>query len=67
MRPRRLCVRTLATPINVERQMAKKPGTGRGPEFVLFNITYEDGSQRSNRRVTMDEAAGGDGMVKAAL
>ena len=47
--------------------MAKKPGTGRGPEYVLFNVTYEDGSQRSNRRVTTDEAAGGDGAVKAAL
>ena len=29
--------------------MAKKPG-GRA-EFVFFNVTYEDGSQRSNRRV----------------
>jgi hypothetical protein len=47
--------------------MAKKPGTGRGPEFVLFNVTYEDGSQRSNRRVTTDDAAGGDQQVKAAL
>jgi hypothetical protein len=46
--------------------VAKKPGTGR-PEFVLFNVTYEDGSQRSNRRVTVDEAAGGDPVVKAAL
>ncbi len=47
--------------------MAKKPGTGRGPEYVLFNVIYEDGSQRSNRRVTTDEAAGGEGAVKAAL
>jgi hypothetical protein len=48
--------------------MAKKPGTnGRAPEYVLFNVTYEDDSQRSNRRVTTDEAAGGDGAVKAAL
>ena len=47
--------------------MAKKPGTGRGPEYVLFNVIYEDGSQRSRRRVTTDEAAGGDGAVKAAL
>jgi hypothetical protein len=47
--------------------MAKKPGTGRGPEYVLFNVIYEDGSQRSHRRVTTDEAAGGDGAVKAAL
>ena len=47
--------------------MAKKPGTGRGPEYVLFNVVYEDGSQRSNRRVTTDEAAGSDAVVKAAL
>ena len=47
--------------------MAKKPGTGRGPEYVLYNVVYEDGSQRSNRRVTTDEAAGGDPVVKAAL
>ena len=47
--------------------MAKKPGTGRGPEFVLFNVTYEDGSQRSNRRVTTEDAAGGNNQVTAAL
>ena len=47
--------------------MAKKPGTGRGPVYVLFNVTYEDGSQRSNRRVTIDEAAGGEPVIKAAL
>ena len=29
--------------------MAKKP-TAR-VEFALFNVTYEDGSQRSNRKV----------------
>lgn len=29
--------------------MAKKPGTRT--EFVLFDVFYEDGSQRSNRRV----------------
>lgn len=32
--------------------MAKKP-TARA-EFVLFNVTYEDGSQKSNRRVPLD-------------
>ena len=31
--------------------MAKKPGTNPKGEFVLFDVTYEDGSQRSNRRV----------------
>ena len=30
--------------------MAKKPGTNRN-EFVFFDVVYEDGSQRSNRRV----------------
>ena len=32
--------------------MAKKP-TAR-TEFVLFNVTYEDGSQKSNRKVPLD-------------
>jgi len=32
--------------------MAKKP-TAR-TEFVLFNVTYEDGSQKSNRKVPVD-------------
>ena len=31
--------------------MARKPGTRGGAEFVLFDVFYEDGSQRSNRRV----------------
>ena len=31
--------------------MARKPGTRTGGEFVLFDVIYEDGSQRSNRRV----------------
>ena len=34
--------------------MAKKP-TAR-QEFVLFNVIYEDGSQRSNRKVPADIA-----------
>lgn len=29
----------------------KKPGTNAGAEFVLFDVTYEDGTQLSNRRV----------------
>ena len=32
-------------------KMARKPGTRAGAEFVLFDVVYEDGSQRSNRRV----------------
>jgi hypothetical protein len=32
-------------------RMAKKPGTNPKGEFVFFDVVYEDGSQRSNRRV----------------
>jgi len=39
--------------------MARKP-TAR-QEFVLFNVIYEDGSQRSNRRVPADILGGLDG------
>lgn len=39
--------------------MAKKP-TARS-EFVLFDVIYEDGSQRSNRRVSADILGGLDG------
>jgi hypothetical protein len=31
--------------------MARKPGTRSAAESVLFDVFYEDGSQRSNRRV----------------
>jgi hypothetical protein len=31
--------------------MAKKPGSNPKREYVFFNVVYEDGSQRSNRRV----------------
>lgn len=39
--------------------MAKKP-TPR-TEFVLYDVIYEDGSQRSNRRVPADLLEGLDG------
>jgi len=39
--------------------MARKPGTRT--EFVLFDVFYEDGSQRSNRRVPSDVLGGLDG------
>lgn len=39
--------------------MAKKP-TARS-EFVLFDVIYEDGSQRSNRKVPADVLGGLDG------
>ena len=39
--------------------MAKKP-TARS-EFVLFDVVYEDGTQRSNRKVPADLLGGLDG------
>jgi hypothetical protein len=39
--------------------MARKP-TAR-TEFVLFDIIYEDGTQRSNRKVPADLLGGLDG------
>ncbi len=39
--------------------MAKKP-TAR-TEFVSFDVVYEDGSQRSNRKVPADLLGGLDG------
>lgn len=47
--------------------MAKKP-TARA-EVLLFDVIYEDGSQRSNRRVSADLASGYDSeaQIKAAI
>ena len=39
--------------------MAKKPGSKN--ESVLFNVVYEDGSQKSNRRVPAELVGGLDG------
>ena len=39
--------------------MARKPGTRA--EFVLFDVFYEDGSQRSNRKVPSTVLGGLDG------
>ena len=39
--------------------MAKKP-TARS-EFVLFDVVYEDGTQRSNRKVPAELLGGLDG------
>jgi hypothetical protein len=49
--------------------MAKKPGTNPKGEFAFFNVTYEDGSQRSNRRVPSELLGGleGDEPAKAAI
>ncbi len=47
--------------------MAQKPG--KRTEYVLFNVTYEDGSQRSNRRVPLDLLGGleKDGPARAVI
>lgn len=47
--------------------MAKKP-TARN-EFVMFDVIYEDGSQRSNRKVDANLLGGldGDEPAKAAI
>ena len=46
--------------------MARKPGTRNSAEFALFNVVYEDGSQRSNRRVPMAVLGGLDDDEDAA-
>ena len=45
--------------------MARKPGSRAGGEFVLFNVFYEDGTQRSNRKVPADLLGGLDGDAPA--
>jgi hypothetical protein len=41
--------------------MPKKPGTNPKGEFAFFNVVYEDGSQRYNRRVPAELLGGLDG------
>ena len=43
--------------------MGRKPATRE--EFVLFDVLYEDGSQRSNRRVPGEILGGLDGDAPA--
>jgi len=43
-----------------EDRMAKKPGTNPKGEFVFFDVVYEDGTQRSNRRVPAELLGGLD-------
>ncbi len=47
--------------------MARKPGSKN--DFVLFDVVYDDGSQRSNRRVPRDILGGidGDEPARAAI
>lgn len=49
--------------------MAKKNKNAVVGEFALFDVVYEDGSRRSNRRVPLEELGGldGDGPAKAAI
>jgi hypothetical protein len=42
-------------------RMPKKPGTNPKGEFAFFNVVYEDGSQRSNRRVPSELLGGLEG------
>ena len=41
--------------------MAGKPGSRASAEFVLFDVVYEDGSQRSNRKVPSAVLGGAEG------
>ena len=45
------------------RKMARKPAAR--VEFTLYDVIYEDGSQRSNRRVPSDVLGGLDGDAAA--
>ena len=47
--------------IDDKPRMPKKPGTNPKGEFAFFNVVYEDGSQRSNRRVPSELLGGLDG------
>ena len=38
--------------------MPKKPGTNPKNEFVFFDVVYEDGSRRYNRRVPAELLSG---------
>ena len=42
-----------------------KPGTRIVGEFVLFDVVYEDGTQRSNRKVPASALGGLDGDAPA--
>ncbi len=46
----------------LENSMARKPATRA--RFTLFDVFYEDGSQRSRRRVPSDDVEGQDGEAR---
>jgi len=60
-----MTMRLAGAPSSNDRRpgMARKPATR--VEFVLFDVFYEDGSQRSNRRVPSDILGGLDGDAPA--
>jgi hypothetical protein len=39
-------------------RMAKRPGSNPKGEFAFFDVVYEDGSRRSNRRVPAELLGG---------
>ena len=41
--------------------MARKPGSKASGEFALFDVSYEDGTQRSNRKVLRNAIMGLEG------
>ena len=43
-----------------EKKMAKKKQQNTSDEFVLVNVVYEDGTQRSNRKIPASELSGFD-------
>jgi hypothetical protein len=43
-----------------EKKMAKKKQPNTSDEFILVNVIYEDGSQRSNRKIPSSELSGFD-------
>src|SRR3954451_16300880 len=47
--------------IDDKPHMPKKPGTNPKGEFAFFNVVYEDGSQKSNRRVPSELLGGLEG------
>jgi hypothetical protein len=63
------CCRCGAHANSKEQNMARKPGTRANGDFVLFDVFYENGTQRSNRRVPAGavEALDSEAAARAAL
>src|ERR1700729_4452541 len=61
----RLRPHTRAAPVPAPRQQPREQAMPRKPglnsEFVMFDVIYEDGSQRSNRKVPRTLTGGIDG------